>query len=101
MKRNAAALIAMLVGVAVAGAASAQARHDEKSHGYDKAAAAAQAEVMHGGSSGMPSAAGGRHDEKPHNAKKAAAATAKDAAKSSGTTPAQTSSTPEGKKAAP
>lgn len=39
MKRSAAALFAMLVGVAFAGAASARVRHDEKPYNAKKAAA--------------------------------------------------------------
>ena len=43
MKRNIAAVVVVLLGLGLADSAFAQARHDEKPHGYDKAKAEATA----------------------------------------------------------
>jgi hypothetical protein len=98
MKRNVAAAVAMLVSLGLAGVAVAQARHDEKPHGYDKAKADAAATDTT--NAGTPSGAGGRHDEKPHGVKKAKTA-AKDAPKSADPKPVAPPATPEAKKAVP
>lgn len=86
--------IALFAAAALAGPATAQGRHDDKPHGYDKqkaAATAAKTDKAEGPT------VGGRHDEKPHGMKKAkpaqksADAPAKPAA---GTAPAAPASAP-------
>jgi hypothetical protein len=73
MKSTLASAVALIVTLGLAGTAVAQARHDEKPHGYDKAKAQAAASAP----GEMPSSAGARHDEKPHNPATAKPATAK------------------------
>ena len=61
MKRKFAQVIAVAIGLALAGAAQAQMRHDEKPHGPQKnVASATKAKQVK-----QPSMAG-RHDERPH-----------------------------------
>ena len=63
MKRAAISMIVFLFGTALASAAFAQGRHDEKPHGSSKPSVSAtdtQYEPM----------SGGRHDEKPHGPRK-------------------------------
>jgi hypothetical protein len=61
MKRRIAQVIAVTLGLALAGAVQAQTRHDEKPHGPPKNAASAT-KTKQVKQSGMA----GRHDEKPH-----------------------------------
>jgi hypothetical protein len=64
MKSNLASAVALIVTLGLAGTVFAQARHDEKPHGYDKSKATTAAKAE------MPAATGGRHDEKPHGTTK-------------------------------
>ena len=65
MKRVSIATIIFVFGTALASAALAQGRHDEKPHGSTKPSASA----TEGQYEPMP---GGRHDEKPHGPRKPA-----------------------------
>ena len=98
MKRKIVSGIALLVGLALAGAGIAQGRHDEKPHGYDKAKAEAAANGT--ARPQMQSSTGGRHDEKPHGVKNAKSAP-KAASKTTDGKPATDATTaPEPKKEA-
>ena len=62
MKRAAISMLVFVFGTAMASAALAQGRHDEKPHGSTKPSAVTDIQYEP-----MP---GGRHDEKPHGARK-------------------------------
>ena len=61
MKRKFAQVIAVAIGLALAGAGQAHTRHDEKPHGPPKNVASAT-KTKQVKQQGMP----GRHDERPH-----------------------------------
>lgn len=71
MNRTYLILVSMFAGLALAGSAGAQGRHDDRPHGYDKAKAKAVAAGTQ--NSVTTSGAGGRHDEKPHGTARKAA----------------------------
>ena len=66
MKRDIATAIALVIGLALAGTAWAQGRHDDRPHGYDKRKAEAAAATK----PATASSTGGRHDERPHGVSK-------------------------------
>lgn len=68
MKSRFIAVLAVAVGLALAGSTFAQGRHDEKPHGMPKNPPAASSDEKASGPQ-----VGGRHDERPHGMKKPAA----------------------------
>lgn len=83
MKRTLIAAIVLVSGIALASAAAAQGRHDEKPHGSTKPSAESTE------SKGQPMM-GGRHDEKPHGAKKKTAHKESDSTKAAASKSSET-----------
>ncbi len=65
MKRHLLAAIVTSFGIALAAAAFAQGRHDEKPHGSNKPS-------VDSSESYSPRMTGGRHDERPHGVRRTA-----------------------------